>query len=142
MEFNGIEKNRWCTDLPCLIIYFAFIGCMGFATFYGYKNGELNKLTAPIDGANQFCGFGENKDYPKMILTSFDITKTIGILKSGVCLKKCPTEKEQDLVDCKDNANYKCGDHKSYKTKDVFDFCLPTAKEDLPEGDQEGFDYL
>lgn len=77
-----------------------------------------------------------------MILTSFDVTKTIGILKSGVCLKACPTEKDKNLVDCKSNANYKCEDHKSYPTKDVFDFCLPTSKEDLPKADQEGFDYL
>lgn len=36
MEFNGIAKDRWCTDLPCLILFFVFIGMMGFATVYGF----------------------------------------------------------------------------------------------------------
>ena len=31
----GIERDRSCTDIPCLLLYWAFIGAMGYATWYG-----------------------------------------------------------------------------------------------------------
>lgn len=80
MDFAGIKRERGCTDIFCLILFWLFIGCMGYATMYGYKNGEINKLTAPINADGKFCGFGETKDYPKMILTDFDISLLTGIL--------------------------------------------------------------
>lgn len=80
-----------------------------------------------------------------MMLTSFDISKTTEILTSGICLKKCPTEKDKTLVEdesCKGNANYACDKHTTYETKDVFDFCLPTGKEALKEDEAKAYDYL
>lgn len=34
---NGIQRDRGCTDILCLLLFWAFIGAMVFATNYGYK---------------------------------------------------------------------------------------------------------
>ena len=39
MEKAGIERERCCTDILCLVIFWAFIGAMVYATAYGFKNG-------------------------------------------------------------------------------------------------------
>lgn len=137
MAKTGIERERCCTDWPCLALFWAFIGAMVYATMYGYANGQVDKLTAPIDGANNFCGFGDYKDYKKMMLTSFSIMDGAGILRSGVCVKACPDKVAplKEGEDCKGNANFQCSKHESYKTKDILDFCLPMSKSDLPEDD-------
>lgn len=152
MEKAGIERERCCTDIFCLVIFWAFIGAMCYGTWFGFHNGQVSKLTAPIDGALNFCGFDNTatggvdmKGYPKMMLTSFDATKTLGILKSGVCLKTCPKEKGKTLVDgtdCKSNKNYECGKHESYVTRDAFDFCLPASADALKPAEKDGYDYL
>ena len=99
-----MEKPRGCTDIQCVIIYWAFLGVMCFAVYYGFHNGRVDKLIAPIDASEEFCGFGEMKGFPKMIFNQFEVTKTFDILKSGVCVKECPTG--PDFV-WKDGGNYK-----------------------------------
>lgn len=67
-----------------------------------------------------------------MVLTDFKLTSGTGILKSGVCIKACPTEKDIEFKDgenCKSNDKVTCDGKKSYITKDVFDFCLPVSSE-------------
>ena len=145
MEKDGIEKERCCTDIFCLVLFWGFIGAMCYATLYGYNNGEVNKLTAPIDGGLNFCGFGDYKDYKKMMLTNFHPVEMLDILKSGVCIKACPTEKDKDLtndVDCKDNEKIKCDARKTYETTDLFDFCMPTGEDTLNEDEKEGYGKL
>lgn len=93
----GINRDRGCTDIFCLLFFWAFIGAMGYATVFGYKNGQVNKLTAPVDGGLNFCGFGEMDGYPKMLLTSFELSSGGEILRSGVCVKECPLEGNKDL---------------------------------------------
>jgi len=66
---NGLVENRGCTDIFCLIIFLAFLGSLGYATYYGNANGNVAKLLAPvyydIDGNPQLCGakddFKKNK---------------------------------------------------------------------------------
>jgi hypothetical protein len=52
-----IQKSRGCTDFYCVAIYWAFLGVMIYATYYGYTHGKVDKLVAPIDAAKDFCGF-------------------------------------------------------------------------------------
>jgi len=118
---------------------------MGYATYFGYKHGKVNKLTSPIDGGLNFCGFGEMEGYDKMILTDFKVTLGPNILRSGVCIKECPHEGGIELkegVNCKSNSNVKCKKKKTYKTRDAFDFCLPMDKGALSAESAEGYDYL
>lgn len=56
-----------------LVIFFAFLGAMGYCTMYGYKHGNVKKLLAPLDGDNKFCGVDSGyEDYPKLYITDFD----------------------------------------------------------------------
>ena len=142
-EFDGgIKMDRGCTDILCLVIFWSFIGAMVYLTSYGFKNGQINKLTAPIDASGNFCGFDDMKDYPKMILTTFHPANIQDIPNSGVCVKECPAEKNTKFVNgenCKDNGSedYKCADPAStYASKDIFDFCLPTSLDDMSENDK------
>lgn len=142
MEKAGIETDRCCTDILCLAIFWAFIGAMIYGTWYGFHNGQINKLTAPIDADNNFCGFGEMKDYPRMILTNFQLTEATDILKSGVCIKKCPSTDDTGAFaegECKSNGKVKCEDHEKYATKDIFDFCLPTSADALSKEELAGY---
>lgn len=142
----GINRDRCCTDILCLGLFWAFLGAMCYATFYGFHNGQVNKLTAPIDGDLHFCGFDAGYEkFPKMMLTSFDPSKLTDILTSGVCLKTCPTKADEDLVEddtCKGNAKYRCDHHKTYETIDAFDFCLPKNKDALKPEEAKAYDYL
>ena len=136
VEHAGINRDRGCTDIICLALFFAFIGAMGYATAFGYKHGEVNRLTAPIDAGLNFCGFSPMEGYGKMMLTNFKLTAGADILKSGVCIKECPHAAGVELkdgVDCKSNAKIKCDKLKTYETRDAFDFCLPVSKSALPE---------
>jgi hypothetical protein len=149
VEKCGINRDRGCTDCLCLLFFWAFIGAMGYATVFGYQHGQINKLTAPVDGGLNFCGFGEMEGYPKMILTSFKLSFNVSsgsnILKSGVCVKECPQERGKDLkegVDCKSNKEIKCNARKTYITYDAFDYCLPLYERALTADEKEGYEYL
>jgi hypothetical protein len=51
LECDGMKREgRGCTDILCLIVFLAFIGAMGYATFYGFHNGDIERLIAPIAG--------------------------------------------------------------------------------------------
>jgi len=39
MESAGITRDRCCTDILCLGLFWAFIGAMVYATIYGYSHG-------------------------------------------------------------------------------------------------------
>ena len=48
---------------------------------------------APLDADYNFCGFDKTADFPKMVLSNYKLTSgfdVYSILKSGVCVKKCP----------------------------------------------------
>ena len=112
------------------------------ATAHGYRFGQVNMLTAPIDASNNFCGFGAMEGYPKMMLTRFIAQKPLQTLKSGVCLKECPRNNSLALVDgknCRSNMNAKCSDRASYKSRDLMDFCLPWSKDALNVAEREGY---
>lgn len=103
---TGIVKDRCLTDVFCLVFFWAFIGSMIFATYYGYKNGDVTKLTAPLDASSNFCGLGDYEAYPKMLFTDFMPHKGFEILKSGICISKCPQDTTMKFVDddnCKGN---------------------------------------
>ena len=36
---DGINKNRGCTDIICLIVFLAFLGSLGYLTVHSYQNG-------------------------------------------------------------------------------------------------------
>lgn len=97
-----IREGRKCTDILCLIIFLTFLGAMGYATHYGFHNGNIEKLTAPLDGNGHFCGFANSSngfpdggDYKYLYLSNIiaGLPKPTpgAIFATGVCVKTCPT---------------------------------------------------
>ena len=95
--------ERGCVDCWCLLILLAFVGAMGYLTAYAYQNGDVNKLTAPLDASNNFCGVGDYKDAPYLYLTDLNDLDVMNIFRSGVCVRSCP-ETESEPIDCMVNA--------------------------------------
>lgn len=60
------QRDRSCTDVPCLILFALFLAGWGFIAQYAINNGDLNKLMWPTDMYNQKCGIDSavlNKKY-------------------------------------------------------------------------------
>lgn len=97
-------EARSCTDLLCLLIFFAAIGTMCFFGIDGFMNGNPNKLFAPLDAANNFCGFDDDyKDYPFLWVKLSDAGMSVNsIFNTAVCVKSCP--KTGELTECKTNS--------------------------------------
>lgn len=132
------RENRGCTNVFCLLIYFATLIGMVVLAVYGIKNGQVNKMIAPIDTDDHFCGTTTGyEDYPKMYFTKLD-TPSIniwGIFDSGVCVKECPDgTKNKALVNgqnCKDNSKTKCQPQtNTYSTYAIGGYCIPTEVTD------------
>lgn len=60
LRLKGPLKNRKCTDVLFVIIFFAFCGLMGWGGYNGMKNGHIESLVNPVDEDGKLCGY----DYP------------------------------------------------------------------------------
>lgn len=144
-----MQKSRGCTDFYCVAIYWAFLGVMIYATYYGYQHGKVDKLVAPIDAAEDFCGFTsvtgkpgqkDMKDYPKMVFTNLVDTSVNKILTSGVCVKECPEDAKyvfENGKNCMANKDVDCPS-RSYETIDFLGYCLPSDKDALTPEEKKG----
>mgnify|MGYP006893281288 CR=1 FL=1 len=66
---DGVVKERRVTDFMCLILFLVFIGAMAACTLFGFKNGDVDKYIAPLDGNDHFCGIDAGyEDFPKLFL--------------------------------------------------------------------------
>jgi hypothetical protein len=81
---------------------------MIFITVYGFAHGQIDKLLAPIDGNDNFCGIGDYKDYPNLYIGNVldAVTGPAAAFKTAVCVKTCPVSvasgDERELgVECK-----------------------------------------
>lgn len=86
---NGVVDERACTDVLCLAAFIFLLVTMGACTNYGLTNGDIDKMTAPIDGNNNFCGIGDYADYEKLYFTDLGLD-VYGIFENSVCVKSCP----------------------------------------------------
>lgn len=105
---SGVVDDRSCTDLLCLLVFILFLGSMGFCTDYGIKNGDIDKMIAPIDGNGNFCGIDDYADYSNLYFTylGVDIDE---IFDSAVCVKSCPSYGDTSL-ECLDADSETCED--------------------------------
>jgi hypothetical protein len=103
---RGFNDDRGCTDILCLIIFFAFLGSMGFLTSFAHKNGNTDLMFASFDGDKIMCGFDEKNvrlnpddeyfEYTKLFLSDLTFVNGRGlsginkIFDSSVCVKECP----------------------------------------------------
>lgn len=140
---NGVQKERGCTDICSLILFLGTVGLIGYASIYGLQNGDLKRLTAPLDGDWRFCGSDPAvRDFPKLYITKFVLSENINdIFKNGVCVRSCPS-KGYVLKEKSDFAKTAVFTNDSisveYTTSSVMDYCIPSRKEELPKIAQQG----
>ncbi len=159
-----VREGRKCTDIFCLAIFFAFLGAMGYATFYGFHKGNIEKLIAPVSvnsGAGEpvLCGINTNttklEDYPLLYLQNLIGTEPEAIFNSGVCVKACPSgtdtasvNKVHCVVDGKPATGSTCVPASGglqtapYATHAVGPFCLPTSYSSLPPKAKDGINIV
>lgn len=51
-------ENRKCTDVVCLIIFWLMLIGKFYFFWYGFANGNINKVLSGVDGAGNQCGVG------------------------------------------------------------------------------------
>mmetsp|Transcript_28906 Transcript_28906/g.35728 ORF Transcript_28906/g.35728 Transcript_28906/m.35728 type:complete len:192 (+) Transcript_28906:191-766(+) len=109
---------------------------MGWATIYGYVNGNPGKLIAPIDSNKNICGYDSGlEDYPKLYIDN--IVDAAGdptdIFDYAVCIKDCP-ENADDAVECAPSHKGSCQPDpgQGYGTSEFFNYCVPVY-DTLPE---------
>lgn len=108
---------------------------MGFLTVYGLQNGDIAKLTSPVDAGNNLCGVGDYVDYPYMVLTDIDDLDINQIFRSGLCVTRCPETKEETLL-CKPNSvvtDCNVAADSRYESRAVVEFCLPVSMDEVPQ---------
>lgn len=82
-----------------LLFVLALVAMVGLA-FNGFKNGDIKKLTAPIDGDLEFCGLSGTKTegYGKLYMANLEEKDLKRIFNYAVCVKECPTQADQ--IEC------------------------------------------
>ena len=131
-----VNEERKCTDLFCCILFFAFVCVMGYLTKYGLTHGNVEKLLAPLDGDDNFCGVTEGyEDYKLLYLTSLSGSSAKSVFANGVCIKgtECPKDDASQPIKCKTTSTVSsCDMSTRYNTKKVLSYCFPASTDDLP----------
>jgi len=97
-RFKGPLEKRSCTDVICLLLFIAFLGCWGFVGYFAYQHGELDRILVPSDSNGLRCGVdSEVLDKPHLVF--FDLAKCAdprvpltGCNTPQVCVSNCPNE--------------------------------------------------
>ena len=103
---TGINLDRGCTDMICVVLFLAFIATMFGTAFYGIAQGDPKAMIKPYDFTKSICGVNETvKDYGKLYFTKLapdwkdaanptptDIVRRI-TFEEAVCVKECPSKK-------------------------------------------------
>lgn len=97
-EFKGPLSKRSCTDIPCLLLFIAFLAGWGAVAYYALHHGDLDRLLVPTDSNGLKCGV-DSEVQKEPYLVFFDITECAkydvplyGCKTPQVCVKECPTE--------------------------------------------------
>ena len=91
---KGPLEQRRCTDVLWCIIFFIFLGGMGYMTIDGYVNGNPDMLLAPVSGGSLICGFDPTvEDLPYLYIPNITSASEnlSNALEFSVCVNTCPT---------------------------------------------------
>lgn len=105
---TGLNFDRGCTDMICVIVFLAFIATMFGTAFYGIVKGDPKALIKPYDFTNNICGVNDTvKDYGKLYFTKLapDYKDAVApsrmvrriFYSEAVCVKECPKEAGETL---------------------------------------------
>lgn len=108
---NGPRVDRKCTNVLCYIIFVVFnLSCLSFA-IYGYINGDVGKLLAPVDSSGNICGYTsgfENYPYGYIWNIADAANNPVDFSDYMVCVEECPATSTSDL-ECINTANSTIG---------------------------------
>jgi len=97
------------------LLFLAFLGGVGVVSAFGYKNGQPQRLLAPLDADGKFCGLDSYSNYPYLYIMDLNIAVT-EVLSSTVCVASCPMADDKP-VDCKSTPNVDCDCYKTNTCK-------------------------
>jgi hypothetical protein len=117
---------------------------MGVA-IYGYSNGNLAEILAPVDGQGRICGFSDGvKDTPYLWVSNYAVIEDPDfnsyVFESGVCVLECPTSNEGDGADIgcvnteytTNTPDMNCETQPLYQTTVILDYCT-VVKDNLTD---------
>lgn len=77
-----LNRKRWCTDLPILLIFIAFLGGMVFVAIWAMDNGDIDRVLYGTDWRGQSCGGDrQNQMWPNPVYYE---------MLGAVCFTSCP----------------------------------------------------
>lgn len=95
-QFRGPLSKRSCTDVICLLIFFVFLIAFGFAGYFAFREGDIDKILVPRDSKGFQCG-RDSEVLDKKYLLFFDLVKCAdplvpiqGCQTTQICVEKCP----------------------------------------------------
>ncbi|CAF0775776.1 unnamed protein product [Rotaria sp. Silwood1] len=102
---QGLQRKRFCTDIPCCFIFLIFIILFIILSFFAFKEGNPEQLIHPTDSQGNLCGTGNFFDRPYLYF--FDWTQCIKAFNipvnmlqgrpficptTQVCVQQCPNK--------------------------------------------------
>jgi solute carrier family 44 (choline transporter-like protein), member 2/4/5 len=97
---NGPIEERSCTDVLFCLLFLAFLVGLGVVSMFGFKNGQPERLLAPLDADGKFCGIDSGyESFPYLYLADLSASAT-DLLSTAVCVSDCPMD-DAIPVSCK-----------------------------------------
>lgn len=90
------QRNRSCTDWPCLIVFILFLIVYVLFVIFVFRQGSFQRFISPTDTQGRICGVESEKN--RNVLQFFDIIKCVKYILIGarcptpqICVERCPT---------------------------------------------------
>lgn len=103
-ERNARVKPRHCTDIPCLVLFFAFCAGLIYCADVARKTGDIRRLSHGFNYRGQLCGVSEgveNRPFLYFCPNGPDVpgqvphVPTSLDLEHPICVRNCPTNATQ-----------------------------------------------
>lgn len=88
-SFQWSQAQRRCTDIPCLIVFFAFLVGLWTISAQAREVGNLAKLTHGFDWAGNICGVDEAVVNKSMLFWCSSVDDG-SVTLTGICVEECP----------------------------------------------------
>ena len=131
------------TDFWATFLFIPSIFIFVYVGLDGYFNGNTILLTAPYDGAGNFCGVGNFTGYDYLVFQFEGMDDAWAppspkvVFKKTVCAKECPQSLEEgehftSKVECKTNDFVRECPNKKYLSTPMMNICVPKTGNDIP----------
>merc|ERR1712008_451125 len=88
---NHLPQSRHRTDVPCLLMFLAFLCGMVYIYFVSRMEGNLAKLTHGFNWKGEICGVDAAvRHEPNLFWCNPSADQDSVVLLDGVCVASCP----------------------------------------------------